>query len=96
MVYMLNALAVQLNMFHVCYGSQVKIVTTDIVARLHTFVKNPVKSQISIWSLSSESKGVSALLFKLNYIVLYAYAFMKVKQTASDVHVAANPGKNET
>ena len=36
---MLNGLAVQLNMFHVCYGSQVKMATTDIVARLHTFVK---------------------------------------------------------
>ena len=48
--------------------------STDIVAFTH-LSKSPAKSQISIWSLSSQSKGVNALLFKLNYIVWYAYSF---------------------
>lgn len=72
-------MAIQLNMFHrtlhrVCYSSQVNLATADIVAFTH-LSKSPAKLQISIWSLPSESKGVDALLFKLNYIVLYAYAF---------------------
>ena len=71
---MLKALAIQLNMFCVCYGSQVNVATTDIVAFTH-LSKSPAKSQISIWLLSSQSKGVDALLFKLNYIVWYAYGF---------------------
>ena len=68
-MYMFKALAIQLNMFHVCYGSQVNMATTDIVTCTH-LSKSPAKSQISIWSLYSQSKGVDALLFKLNYIVL--------------------------
>ena len=71
---MFKALAIQLNMFCVCYGSQVSVATTDIVAFTH-LSKSPAKSQISIWLLSSQSKGVDALLIKLNYIVWYAYAF---------------------
>ena len=70
---MFKALAIQLNMFCVCYGSQVNVASTDIVAFTH-LSKSPAKSQISIWSLSSQSKGVDALLFKLHYIVWYAYA----------------------
>ena len=70
---MFKALAVHLNMFHVCYGSQVNMATTDIVVLTH-LSKSPSRLQTSIW-LSSQSKGVDALLFKLNYIVLYAYAF---------------------
>ena len=62
-------------MFCVCYGSQVNVASTDIVAFTH-LSKSPAKSQISIRSfISSQSKGVDALLFKLHYIVLYAYAF---------------------
>ena len=71
---MFKALAIQLNMFCVCYGSQVNVASTDIVAFTH-LSKSPAKSQISICSLSSQSKGVDALLFKLHYIVWYAYAF---------------------
>ena len=71
---MFKALAIQLNMFCVCYGSQVNVASTDIVAFTH-LSKSPAKSQISIWSLSSQSKGVDALLFKLHYIVGYAYTF---------------------
>ena len=73
-VYMLKALAIQLKMTRVCCGShEVNMPTTDIVALTH-LSKSPAKSQISIWSLPSESKGVEALLFNLNYTVLYAYA----------------------
>ena len=68
---MFKALAIQLNMVCVCYGSQVNMASTDIVAFTH-LSKSPAKSQISIWSLSSQSKGVDALLFKLHYIVWYA------------------------
>ena len=50
-----KALALQLNMFRDCYGSQVHMATTDIVAFTH-LSKSPTKSQISISSLSSESK----------------------------------------
>ena len=50
-----NALAIQLNMFRDCYGSQVNMATTDILAFTH-LSKSPAKSEISIWSLSSESK----------------------------------------
>ena len=71
---MFKALAIQLNMFRVSYRSQVNMATTDIVAFTH-LSKNPAKSQISIWSLCPQSKGVDALLFKLNYIVWYAYPF---------------------
>ena len=70
---MFKALAIQLNMFCVCYGSQVSV-AIYIVAFTH-LSKSPAKSQISIWLLFSQSKGVDALLFKLNYIVWYAYAF---------------------
>ena len=48
--------------------------STNIVAFTH-LLKSPAKSKISIWSLSSQSKGVYALLFKLHYIVRCAYAF---------------------
>ena len=73
-VYMFKALAIQLKMTRVCCGShEVNMPTTDIVALTH-LSKSPAKSQISIWSLPSESKGVEALLFNLNYTVLYAYA----------------------
>ena len=74
MVYIFKALAIQFNMFCVCYSSQVNMATTDMVAFTY-LSKSPAKSQISIWSLSSQSKGVDALLFKLNYIVWYAYVF---------------------
>ena len=74
MVYIFKALAVQFNMFCVCYSSLVNIATTDMVAFTY-LSKSPAKSHISIWSLSPQSKGVDALLFKLNYIVRYAYAF---------------------
>ena len=50
-----KALAIQLNMFRDCYGSQVNMAPTGIVVFTH-LSKNPAKSQISIWSLSSESK----------------------------------------
>ena len=73
---MFKALAIQLSLSCVCCDSQVNMATTDIVAFTHLW-KSSAKSQISIWLLhvSSQSKGVDALLFKLNYIVLYAYAF---------------------
>ena len=71
---MFKALAIQLNMFCVCYGSQVNVASTDNVAFTY-LSKSPAKSHVSIWSLSSQSKGVDALLFKLHYIVWYAYAF---------------------
>ena len=52
-----NALAIQLNMFRDCYGSQVNMATTDILHVAFTHLsKSPAKSEISIWSLSSESK----------------------------------------
>ena len=66
---MFKALAIHLNMFRVCYGSQVNMATTDIVVLTH-LSKSPARLQTSIW-LSSQSKGVDALLFKLNYIVLH-------------------------
>ena len=50
-----KALPLQLNMFRDCYGSQVNMATTGIVAFTH-LSKRPAKSEISIWSLSSESK----------------------------------------
>ena len=67
---MFKALAIQLNMFCVCYGSQVNVASTDIAAFIH-LSKSPAKSHISIWSLSSQSKGVDALLFKLQAPVCY-------------------------
>ena len=69
-----KALAIQFNMFRDCYGSHVNMATTDIVVFSH-LSKSPTKSQISIWLLSSESKKDDALSFKLNYIMLHAYAF---------------------
>ena len=69
-MYMFKALAIQLNMFHVCYGSQVNMAATDIAA-FTLLSKSPAKLQISVLLLSSQSKGVDALLFKLNYIVLH-------------------------
>ena len=50
-----NALAIQLNMFRDRYGSKVNMATTDTLAFTH-LSKSPAKSEISIWSLSSESK----------------------------------------
>ena len=50
-----KALPLQLNMFRDCYSSQVNMATTGIVAFTH-LSKRPAKSEISIWSLSSESK----------------------------------------
>ena len=68
-------MAIQLNIVRqtqhrVCFSSQVNMATADIVAFTH-LSKSPAKSQISNWSLPSESKRVDALLFKPNY----AYAF---------------------
>ena len=67
-------MAIQLNIFRqtqhcVCFSSQVNM-ATDIAAFTH-LSKSPEKSQISPWSLPSESKQVDALLLKLNY----AHAF---------------------
>ena len=64
----IHALAIQLNMFCVCYGSQVNMASTDTVAFTH-LAKSPAKSQISIWLLSPQSQGDDALLFTLHYIV---------------------------
>ena len=50
----------------VCFSSPVNMATEDIVVFTH-LSKSPAKSQISNWSLPSESKRVDALLFKLNY-----------------------------
>ena len=68
-------MAIQLNIFRqtqhrVCSSSQVNMATADIAAFTH-LSKSPAKSQISHWSLPSESKRVDVLLFKPNY----AHAF---------------------
>ena len=68
-------MAIQLNIVrqtqhHVCFSSQVNMATADIATFTH-LSKSPAKSQISHWSLPSESKRVDALLFKPNY----AHAF---------------------
>ena len=59
---MFKALAIQVNKFRAFYSPQVNMATTDIV--FTHLSKSPAKSQISIWSLSPQSKGVDALLFK--------------------------------
>ena len=79
---MFKALAIQLNMFCVCYGSQVNVASTNTVGFTH-LQKSPAKSQISIWSLSSQSKGVDALFLKLHYIAWCAYAFKNIKLQTS-------------
>ena len=64
-------MAIQLNIFRqtqhrVCFSSQVNIATADIATFTH-LSKSPAKSQISHWSLHSESRQVDALFFKPNY-----------------------------
>ena len=59
-----KALALQLNMFRDCYGSQVNMAIPQTLWRSHICQK-PVKKSFKI----------DALSFKLNCIVLHAYAF---------------------
>ena len=69
LVVYLKAMAIQLNMFHDCYGLRVNMATTDVVGR-RTLVKKTckIRAQISSWSYLLNKKN-NALLFKLNYIV---------------------------
>ena len=65
-----KVLALQLNMFRDCYGSQVNMILTWLPQTLwhsHICQKSPAKLQISIWLLSSESK--KTLLFHSSWIV---------------------------